>query len=317
MNENEKIMKSLIDNSKAAMYAAIEIHNKPIFPYRYEVSIILLINSWELILKAFLFNMRSDLKIIKDDGSTMPFEDCVANTQSTIGNSFMITNENLLKLYKYRCNIIHFYEDRIDIILYSLLSKNVLLYHEFLLLYFGINIAHEANLMLLPIGFKKPISPLDFISNESEINESSESVKDFIKSIVNSTEYLQSQGIDESIIVNYKMSVINENRVKNSDIVAAISKDKVDTSIFVEKVINTFKLTDDENAPKFRIEEDNLFKTAYTETYKDVYNYCHMNFTDFKANSKFNELLRSFKEKPVFYKKRYLNVVRENGSSQC
>jgi len=44
----------LLRNSKAAMIAAVEIYNKPRFDYREECFTILLLNAWELILKAFL-----------------------------------------------------------------------------------------------------------------------------------------------------------------------------------------------------------------------------------------------------------------------
>ena len=32
-----KLSKGLLANAKSAMFAAIEIHNKPIFRYRYEI----------------------------------------------------------------------------------------------------------------------------------------------------------------------------------------------------------------------------------------------------------------------------------------
>ena len=44
--------KELLDRSIAAMIAAIEVYNKPSFPYRAETFSILAINSWELLFKA-------------------------------------------------------------------------------------------------------------------------------------------------------------------------------------------------------------------------------------------------------------------------
>jgi len=46
--------KALRNNSKAAILAAIEIYNKPQIEYRDECFTILLINAWELLLKAML-----------------------------------------------------------------------------------------------------------------------------------------------------------------------------------------------------------------------------------------------------------------------
>jgi hypothetical protein len=44
----------LLRNGKAAMLAAIEIYNKPRIDYREECCVILLLNAWELTLKALL-----------------------------------------------------------------------------------------------------------------------------------------------------------------------------------------------------------------------------------------------------------------------
>lgn len=46
--------RGLRSNSEAAMLAAIEIYNKPQFSYRDECFTILLVNAWELLLKATL-----------------------------------------------------------------------------------------------------------------------------------------------------------------------------------------------------------------------------------------------------------------------
>ena len=44
--------KELLDRAVAATVAAIEIYNKPDFPYREEAFAVLAINGWELLLKA-------------------------------------------------------------------------------------------------------------------------------------------------------------------------------------------------------------------------------------------------------------------------
>jgi len=51
------VYKQLVDKSVAAALAAIEVYNKPDFRYREESFVILLVNAWELLLKA---------KILKD-----------------------------------------------------------------------------------------------------------------------------------------------------------------------------------------------------------------------------------------------------------
>jgi hypothetical protein len=46
------VMSNLVKNSIAAYFAAIEVHNKPNISYRYETVTLLIINAWELLLKA-------------------------------------------------------------------------------------------------------------------------------------------------------------------------------------------------------------------------------------------------------------------------
>jgi hypothetical protein len=316
-------MKAIIDklilNSKASQLACIEIHNKPIFPFRYETCIILNINSWELLFKAFILKNYPEVKVILDDGRTKPFEECLSFISSCLGRDFLLLNENVQKLYEFRCNVIHFYQEEIDILLFSILSKNVLLYHEFLLNHFEIDISSETNLVLLPIGFKKPTSPIDFLSNESRIAKSSESVRNFIKSIVKSTEIIAENGIEDSILYSFKMSLINENRIKSADIIAAVTSDKSKAALTVESIIDKFIMVNndtDQGVKKVKIEEESLFKSIYTESHDDLIQKCKALFSDFKNNNKFIEILKGLKNNPQFHKVRYLNLRNPKGGQK-
>jgi hypothetical protein len=51
----------LLKNSKSALLAAIEIYNKPQFAYRDECFVILLLNAWELALKALLSKSKESI----------------------------------------------------------------------------------------------------------------------------------------------------------------------------------------------------------------------------------------------------------------
>ena len=52
MARGKSVTKLLLDSSQSALFAGIEIHNKPHIDYRYPTSVILIINAWELALKA-------------------------------------------------------------------------------------------------------------------------------------------------------------------------------------------------------------------------------------------------------------------------
>ena len=55
MGRGKSVKKLLLDSSQAALFAGIEIHNKPHIAYRYPTATILVINAWELALKAYIY----------------------------------------------------------------------------------------------------------------------------------------------------------------------------------------------------------------------------------------------------------------------
>jgi len=310
------LSESLIENSKSAVMSSVELHNKPTFNYRYEICTILCINGWELILKAYINENFPDVRLILKDGTTKPFEECVKFISSQKGTSFRTTEENLMRLYDYRNNIIHFYKENIGIILYSLLHKSILLYNSFIKENFNIDLADETNLYLLPIGFKPFASPVDFLKNESELSKSSIAVTTFIKSIVNSTTLLNTEGVEDAILTGFNVAVVNENRIKNADIIVGITKDKSVANVLISNDLGMYNITNDGSAKKVQIQEESLFKTIYVLSYYQVRNMSQELFSDFKQNAKFNRIMKSLKDNPTFNNKRYLDFNNKTGVGQ-
>lgn len=310
------LSESLIENSKSAIISCVELHNKPSFSYRYEICAILAINGWELILKAFINENYPDVRLIRKDGTTKPFEECVKFVSSEKGVGFRTVEENLNRLYEFRNNIIHFYKEQIGTILYSLLHKSVLLYNSFLKENFNVDLTDETNLFLLPIGFKPFVSPVDFLSNDSELAKSSYAVSAFVKSIIDSTKQLNSEGVEDAILTGFNVAIKNENRLKNADIIVGITKDKSEANLIVSNDLGNINITTDVNARKVQIEEESLFKTLYVLSYHQVRKKCYELFSDFKQNAKFNKIMKSLKENPTFHKKRYLDFINKKGIGQ-
>ncbi len=307
------LTESLIENSKSAIIGSVELHNKPLFRFRYEVCTILAINGWELILKAFIAQNHKDVKLIRKDGTTKSFEECVSFVSGQLGKEFRATEENLNKLYEFRCHIIHFYKDQIGVIIYSLLHKSIILYNDFLQKHFNVDLGEETNLMLLPIGFKPFATPVDFLAKDSELNKSSNAVQQFIISIINSKSQLNKEGIEDSILTGYSMAVINENRVNNADIIAGITKKDEESKLTITNVIGTMKVTNDNSAKKVRVEEESLFKSIFILPYLQVTKQAREMFSDFKQDPKFNRLMKKVKSNPSLHRKRYLDVINKTG----
>lgn len=312
----DAITESLLENSKSAVVGCVEIHNKPIFAYRYEVCVILAINAWELLLKAYISENSSEIKLIRKDGTSKPFDECISHVSSKIGKEFRAVEENLKKLYDFRCHIIHFYKNKMDVIVYSLLHKSIMFYHEFSKKYFNIDLTEETNIVLLPIGFKPFVSPIDFLSNKSEIDKSSVFVKDFVENIITSTQVLHDEGIEDSIFTTYKMEVINEKRTTNADIIAGITKNSTESNLSVTTVISNSTVTNDASAKKVFIEEESLFKTKYTLTYTQIADTARSIYSDFKQNAKFNRIMNSIKDDPNLHKKRFLDINNQSGAGR-
>ena len=68
MARGKSIKKLLLDASQSALFAGIEIHNKPNIAYRYPTATILIVNAWELALKAYIYQYIGKKKIYERDG---------------------------------------------------------------------------------------------------------------------------------------------------------------------------------------------------------------------------------------------------------
>ena len=116
LEENDRILsEKLLGNSKAAMIAAIEVYNKPVFEYRDECTVILLLNAWELVLKSLLVHNGDSIYYPKDHISrTLSWKDSLKNCEKYFPQSveYSSTMENLKQLEEFRNNAIHFYNEK-------------------------------------------------------------------------------------------------------------------------------------------------------------------------------------------------------------
>jgi hypothetical protein len=312
-----RVYKALCLNAQSAMFAAIEIHNKPVFEYRYEVCTILVINAWELALKAYIAKRMKTVKLILKDGTTKPFPDCLACVSSKLGKNFEPTKLNLEILYQYRNKISHFYQDDVGIVVLGLLKASVIFFSEFMETQFRQKLYDVANLILLPIGFKKPVSPIDYLSNTSASKNCSVEVKAFLESIKNTSSTLQKQGFDDSIIVNYSIGLFNETRIKNADLTASINNSAPNgNAIAVYNLISAANLTNDPSAKRLRLSEDSIFNDIFTESYYDVVAIAKERFKDFVMNKQFHETMRELKKNSNIARTRLLNPRNPEGGRQ-
>ena len=152
--------RKLKENSIAAVSAAIEIYNKPKISYREEVVVILVINSWELILKSLI--IRSKGKIFqrkKRNCERLSITFWEAYSQATKSKFWptsldpKLVRDNLELLNDFRNNVVHFYSDNdTGPVMHLALSASIRNMSQLLLEAFEHNLADEVNLTILPVG---------------------------------------------------------------------------------------------------------------------------------------------------------------------
>lgn len=292
---NDIVIEHLLESAQGAIFGAIELHNKPIFPARYEVSIVLTINAWEALLKSYIAKFHPEKKIFEDDKTTLAFDKCVSFVASKLGTEFTLIQESLTQLYQYRCDIIHCYGEGIELILYSLLRPNIISFAEFLNKHFHIDLGKKSNLIILPIGFNKTITPTDFLSKKSI--EGNEYVKGFISRLIKSMEKLSEQGIEDGLLCNYGMFLEKENNPKHADLIISFTKDPKEAQLTLNKVTTIGGYTNDKKAPKVQIEESNLLKIFYMP-HKDFTQKVRESIVGFKANDVYLKVLAKIKADP-------------------
>lgn len=315
MGKRKMVQINLIKNSIAAYFGAIEIHNKPNISYRYETTTLLLMNAWELILKAFVKKYCKQQSIYTKDGHTISIDKAIGYVDSHINTvepkSFEAIKQNLLLMEEYRNNVVHYYNEQLEPYIFMLTAKAALNYVDFLKKYFSRDILAEDGLFILPLGFKLPFRPEDFLSKKSAQYVQSKESCSFIESMVHVIADLNEQGVEDTIVVGFDIYLENVKRLKNHDLLVAItSKDEADAKF---AKVNKVQITNAPDAQKVSISDEDLVK-QYPLQYAEVCEQCRSRIPDFKQNGKFNGIMKQIKLNPKYAFVRRLNPNNKKSS---
>lgn len=303
------VQHNLVKNAIAAYFAAIEIHNKPHIDYRYQVVSLLMVNAWELILKAFVkkYDKNHSIYIKNEAHKTVTFEKVVDYTEQYINTlqpkHFTATQENLYLLNNYRNCFAHYYSGEIEPFIFMVIAKSAINFVQFVKEYFGKDIGADEGLYILPIGFKLPFRVEDFLSRRSADYPEHPEVIDFIHSIINTTSMLSENGIEESVVVGFDLLLQQVKQETNQTILATITKNDENAVAFRKKT--QVVLSSDPNAQSVKVDEETLF-SLYPLSYNDVCRKCREEITGFKQNSEFNRIMSDLKQNPQYTKIRAL-----------
>ena len=306
MARRKNVVKSLVDSAESAIFAGIEIHNKPRIPYRYPTATLLVINAWELALKAYVYKYIGKKQIYIDKEHTISFSKALVYVHEHINKTegtknFNSVKENLFLLSEYRNNNTHYFESELDPIIFMLLSKATLNFNAFLEKYFHREIADNENLIILPIGFKLPFEPVEYLNKKTTDKISNNFMQDVLQSI----KKLNDEGVSESIVVGFSMFVNSVKNISNADIIAAIDPANYDAVAITKE----YRLTDNSKVPAIRIDETELIKQKYPYSYDELKKRIKEKLPDIRFNTQFYNYLKLIKENKDWYMVRLLNPL--------
>lgn len=309
MPKGKPVVKQLLNASRAAMFCAIEIHNKPIIEYRYQSTVILVINAWELILKAFLYKFIGKKSIFEKNGHTITLAKALALVESHLNGSgdksFTAIKANIELLNDYRSSNVHYFVKELDQVVFMLVYKSVLDFNKFAKKHFGMRLTERDNLIILPIGFRLPMDPVKFLTQKYQKKSSNSFVEGLIKQIKD----LHASNVDECLLIGIDLNLTSAKKITNADLIAAV--DNKNAEVLLAKAV---KLTNDQNAPAARVDEKSLYDKFSLRT-AGLKSALKAKRPDLKMNWLFNEAMREIKKNPELCFHKVLDARNPNSQS--
>jgi hypothetical protein len=212
------------------MLAAIEIYNKPQFEYREECFVILLLNAWELVLKALLSKEGVSIfykKKRREAYRTLSWTHALNKAEKFFPNGLepLPVRRNLDLLSTYRDNAVHFYNQReFAAVIYTLAQTSIVNFRDLLKGAFGLDLGTDIGWSLLPLGTRAPISPIEFISGKSASGKPpTPAVRQFLIELRSALDEVQRSGADTGrLITMFTVKLESTKKVDKADVVVGL-----------------------------------------------------------------------------------------------
>lgn len=224
-------LKRLTDNSLAAMLSAVEVYNKPQMTYRDEVTVMLVVNAWELALKATLRQKNRSIFYPKRRGEryrSIAVDDALGRVNASnlwpTGIDGAAVTANIKGLAEYRDRAIHLYNAQgLGAVIYPFLQQNVLNYRDFMLARFKKDLADSMTWQLLPLGATAPADAVQFMKVDRNATMVAE-VEDFINELRGLMDATQDSGGDMARVATvYDINMQSVKKLSSADLVVAVS----------------------------------------------------------------------------------------------
>jgi hypothetical protein len=213
------------------MVGAIEIYNKPRFDYRDEVFVILLLNAWELLLKAVISKSKRSIFYKKKRHQpyrTLSCSDAMTRAAqlstwpTAVPPAGLEANIELLSVY--RDSAVHFYNaSGFETLVYSLAQTSIMNYRDVLREVFGVELADEINWTLMPLGIAPPVEPISYLAGARPAASQSTAVDQFMKDLRDAAGELEAAGEDTGrLLTVFDVSLNSVKKIEKADITVGV-----------------------------------------------------------------------------------------------
>ncbi len=222
----------LLKNSKAALLAAVEIYNKPRIEYRDECFVILLINAWELVLKALLSKYGRSIFYRKkryEPYRTFSWTDALTQAERLFPAVIepLPVRRNLELLSAYRDNAVHFYnQEGFGAVIYALAQTNIVNYKDLLNAVFHVDLAADINWALLPLGISPPVDPVEYIAGKSaSAKKPTPAVRQFLLALASAADEVKKAGADTGrLLTIFNVKLESTKKIQRADVLVGVGK---------------------------------------------------------------------------------------------
>ncbi|HII2982643.1 DUF3644 domain-containing protein [Yersinia kristensenii] len=289
---NKYFYQLLVDKSVTACVAAIEIYNKPDFKFREESFSILMINAWELLLKAKLLQENNDDKskiyltskgqaILSETGNPKTISITKAmHTLNANGILNKVVLDNIKLLIEIRDESVHFIHNDLKLSskVQSIGTASLKNFMTLAMNWFEYDFK-KYNFYLMPVSFYH-LSDIDSFSIDNKYREN----------LVNHLSKVEKE-YDADDDPNFSISLRLETKLVKTSSDEAMQ----------------IRITDDPDAPEIQIVEEDALK-GHPHTYHVLCDILRKRYNDIKLNHKFNEIMRGMKARgEQFCKERRLD----------
>jgi len=185
-----------------------------------------------------------------------------------------------------------------------LVAKAALNYVEFMKTHFSKDVVGDEGLFIMPLGFKLPFAPEDFLTKKAIQSNASPESRQFIESVIKVIQDLKEDSVEDSIVLGFNIYLESVKKVTNSDLLVAITnKDEAEVSFTKTTAV---RISDDPNAMPVQL-SDEQFRGTYKYEYQELVDWCRENIDGFLLNQDFHKLKKTMAGKPEYIGRVKLN----------